>query len=417
MKILIHNCSTLYQVAGAGERMKAGEAMKEVKPLENAWLLTEGELIKAIGTGTPPEELNADRQIDCEGGMVIPGFVDSHTHLVFAKSREGEYVDRIQGLSYEEIAKRGGGILNSAARLRAMSEEELLMGAVERAWEILRQGTTSVEIKSGYGLTTEDELKMLRVANKLRQFCPIRIKTTFLGAHAFPAEYRDDQEGYVNLILNEMIPAVAEEKLADYVDVFCDRGFFSVEQTERILEKGIEYGMRPKIHANELDFSGGVQAGVKMNALSVDHLECVGEAEIAALKGSETMATILPSTAFFLGLEYAPARTMIDAGLPVALATDYNPGSSPGGSMSFILSLACTKMKMLPEEALSAATLNGAYALGLESETGSLNEGKRADLIITTPMESLAELPYYFARTQVRHVLCGGVPFDGFVSY
>ncbi|MEM7037712.1 MAG: imidazolonepropionase, partial [Bacteroidota bacterium] len=320
--------------------------------------------------------------------------------------------DRIRGLSYEEIAERGGGILNSARRLREMSEAELLEGAIERAWEILYSGTTTVEIKSGYGLTTEDEMKILRVANKLREYCPLNIKTTFLGAHAVPPEFKGNQSGYVDLVVNEMLPRVAEEGLANFVDVFCDKGFFTVEETARILSKGAELGLRAKIHANELANSGGVQVGIAHGALSVDHLECTGPDEIAALAASDTMPTVLPGCSFFLGIPYAPARDMIDAGLPVCIATDYNPGSSPAGSLQFMMSLACNRMKLLPEEALTACTLNGAAALDLSAECGSIEVGKRADLLITEPMESLARLPYYFARDQVETTIVGGEVFS-----
>lgn len=346
--------------------------------------------------------------VDCEGRLVFPGFVDSHTHLVFATTREGEFVDRINGLSYEEIGKRGGGILNSAAKLRAMSEDELLEGAMARAGEIMQMGTTSVEIKSGYGLTVADELKMLRVAKRLDKESPLRIKTTLLGAHAFPAEYKENKDAYIDLVINEMIPKAVEEGLADYVDVFCERGYFSVEQTDRILEAGAKHGLKPKIHANQLDYSGGVQIGVKHNAISVDHLEHVGDEEIESLKSGSTIPTVLPSAAFFIREPYPPARKMIDAGLPVCIASDYNPGSTPTGNMSFEMALACINMQMLPEEALVASTLNGAAALEIADQCGSIEPGKAADLVITKPLDNIALIPYYFATNQIERVIING---------
>lgn len=409
MNLLLTHIRGLYRVARNGESRKAGTAMQDAALLSDAWLLIREGRIAELGemkNGLPPAE-NTDL-VNCDGRLVLPGFVDSHTHLVFAATREGEYVDRIRGLSYEEIAQRGGGILNSARRLRAMSEDELLEGAVERAWEILYHGTTTVEIKSGYGLTTEDELKMLRVARKLKEYCPLNLKTTFLGAHAIPPEYEHDRKGYVDLVIKEMLPRVVDENLAEFVDVFCDEGFFTVAETARILEAGLALGLRPKIHANELANSGGVQVGIAHGALSVDHLERTGPQEIAALAASTTIPTVLPGVSFFLGIDYAPARAMIEAGLPLCIASDYNPGSSPSGNLQFMHSLACNRMHLLPEEALVATTLNGAAALDLAAECGSIEVGKRADLVITEPMDSLARLPYYFARDQVEAVIAGG---------
>lgn len=412
MSLILKNIQHLHRIASEGEAFRSGADMADTGIIENAFVHIEDGKIAAVGKMEDIGELGAEEVFDCSGRLVFPGFNDSHTHLVFPQSRAKEYVMRIKGLSYEEIARQGGGILNTANRLRAMSEEELLTGAVQRCWEILRTGTTAVEVKSGYGLTTADEIKMLRVARQLKEYCPLTIKTTFLGAHAFPAEYKDNREGYVDLIVNEMVPQVAEEGLADYIDVFCDQGFFTPAQTERILEAGAQYGLPPKIHANELGYTGGVQSGVKYKALSVDHLECVDTDEIQALLDSGTMPTLLPSTAFFLGIEYAPARKMLQAGLPVALATDYNPGSSPSGSMPFVISLACTRMKMLPTEALTACTLNSAYAMGLQDQCGSVEVGKRADLLITQAMESLDELPYWFTRRQLETVLIEGKPIE-----
>jgi imidazolonepropionase len=345
---------------------------------------------------------------DARGGWLFPTWCDSHTHIVYAEPRETEFVMKIKGMGYEEIARAGGGILNSARRLRETPEEVLYERAHERLWEMIRSGTGALEIKSGYGLDLEAEMKMLRVVRRLKATSLIPIKATFLGAHAFPEAFREDRDGYVRTLVEEMIPRIAGEGLADFVDVFCDRGFFTPEQTERILEAGWRYGLPPKIHANELDFSGGVQVGVKHRALSVDHLECVGEAEIAALKESSTMPTLLPSTAFFLRLEYAPARKMIDAGLPVALATDYNPGSSPSGRMPFVVSLACIQMRMLPEEALNAATRNGAVAMGLEDEVGAIQVGLRGNFFLTDALPSLAFLPYAFGSDWVRTVVLDG---------
>jgi len=334
--------------------------------------------------------------------------------LVYAGSREIEYIDKIEGLSYEEIAKRGGGILNSAKNLHHTSEEELIEQALPRLKEIIAYGTGAVEIKSGYGLTVEDELKMLRVIKKLKSLSPLTIKATFLGAHAVPLKYKGKQNEYVDLIINEMIPAVAYEELADYIDVFCDKGFFSIEDTERILTAGMKYGLRPKIHANELDYSGGVQIGVKYNALSVDHLEFTGVDEIETLLNSETMPTVLPGAAFFLGMVYAPVRKMMNAGLPIALASDFNPGSSPSGNMQFILSLACIKYKMTPEEAINATTINGAYAMGLSEELGSIAKGKIANVFISKPIPTYQFMPYAYGSNKVETVLLNGkvVSFD-----
>jgi len=386
---------------------KAGSALQEVKTLENAWLVIENDLIGCYGEGEVIP-FSDDHVIDCNGGMVMPAFCDSHTHLVFAGSREKEYEDKIRGLSYEEIAKRGGGILNSAALLSQTSEDELFEQSLVRANEIIRSGTGAVEIKSGYGLNTKDELKMLRVIRRLGEETPLTVRSTFLGAHAFPAAYRSDHDGYVDLLVEEMIPAVAAEGLAEFIDVFCDRGFFTVKQTDRILEAGIKAGMTPKIHANELDFSGGIQAGVRHGARSVDHLEFTGEEELAALGKGKTMPTLLPGASLFLGLTYAPARDMIDAGLPVALASDFNPGSSPTGNMELIMSLGIMQLKMLPYEVLHAATINGAYAMGLEGSHGSITPGKVANLIITDPMPSFGFMPYSYGSSQINRVILNG---------
>ena len=386
--------------------------MSELKTIKDAYLIVENGLISGFGKMNDIEEQyyknSKFKIIYAANRMVFPCFCDSHTHLVYSGSREIEYVDKIRGLSYEEIAKRGGGILNSAKKLHMTSEEELCIQALSRLEEIKMLGTGAVEIKSGYGLTTDDELKMLRVIKKLKMLSPLTIKATFLGAHAVPAEYKGKQSDYVDLVINEMIPLVASEELADYIDVFCDRGFFTTDETERMLMAGIKYGLRPKIHANELDFSGGIQVGVKYNALSVDHLEYTGDAEIQALLNSETMPTLLPGAAFFLGMPYAPARKMIDAGLPIALASDFNPGSSPSGNMQLILSMGCINYKMLPEEAINAVTINGAYAMGVSDELGSIAIGKKANVFITKPIPSLEFMPYAYGSNKVETVIING---------
>jgi len=410
MKSLIFNIQRLAGLIDPGRSFLAGNEMKSVGMIEDAWLLIEDGKISDFGTGYHSMDfsgMEVDR-INADGGMVLPAFCDSHTHLVYAGSREKEYEDKVRGLSYEEIARRGGGILNSARLLRDTTEEELFNQSMERAQEIAGFGTGAVEIKSGYGLTTESELKMLRVARRIGEESPLTVRTTFLGAHAFPAEFRDRRDTYVDLLVKEMIPAVTSEKLADYIDVFCDRGFFNVEQTSRILEAGIAHGLIPKIHANELDYSGGIQVGVKYGALSVDHLECTGDREITALKESKTMPTLLPGAALFLGMDEAPARRMLDAGLPVALASDYNPGSSPSGNMKLVMSLAMIRMRMLPEETFNAATLNSAYAMGIEDTHGSITRGKVANLIITRPLPSFGYIPYAYGSDMVSRVILNG---------
>ena len=381
--------------------------MSSVNALSDAWLAIENGLIACFGEGEVIPFAD-DEVLDCKGGMVMPAFCDSHTHLVYAGSREKEYEDKIRGLSYEEIAKRGGGILNSAKLLAETSEDDLFNQSLPRAQEIIRSGTGAVEIKSGYGLNTQDELKMLRVIKRLSEETELSIRSTFLGAHALPANFKSDQDKYVKLVIEEMIPAVAEENLADFIDVFCDRGFFTVEQTGRILEAGAKYGLAPKIHANELDYSGGVQVGVKHQARSVDHLEFIGKEELTALKGSATMPTILPGASLFLGLSYAPARKMIEAGLPVALASDYNPGSSPSGNLELVMSLGIIQLKMLPFEVLNAVTRNGAYAMGLEETHGSITSGKVANLIITEPMSGFGFMPYSYGSSQINSVILNG---------
>lgn len=407
MRLLIKNIGTIVGIQPEGIERLCGEQMGRLETLDAAWLLAEEGRIAAFGSmaeGCP----DAAEVVDAAGGMLFPSFCDSHTHLVYAGSREQEFLDKINGLSYEEIARRGGGILNSADRLHATSEEELYRQAMERIREIIRMGTGAVEIKSGYGLTTEDELKMLRVIRRIRQTAPLEVRATFLGAHAVGRAYVGRQAEYVDLICREMLPAVAREGLAEYVDVFCDQGFFTVEETARILETAARYGLVPKIHANELAVSGGVQVGVAHGALSVDHLERMGEAEIEALRGSRTMPTMLPGGAFFLGMSYPPAREMLRAGLGVALASDYNPGSTPSGNMKMVLSLATIRMRMTPTEAINAATLNGAYAMGLSRDAGSITVGKLANFFLTPPMPSVAFFPYAYTTPLVSRVFLRG---------
>jgi imidazolonepropionase len=407
MRSVLINIGKLLLLDPDGKARVSGIEMQEIASLDKAWLVIEDEHIGCYGEGEVIP-FSDDTIIDCKGGMVFPAFCDSHTHLVYAGSREKEYEDKIRGLSYEEIARRGGGILNSAELLSRTTEQSLFEQSLPRIQEIIRSGTGAVEIKSGYGLNTADELKMLRVIRHLKEESPLHIKATFLGAHAFPAAFRQDRDGYVDLLVKEMIPAVAAEGLADYIDVFCDRGFFTVDQTRRILEKGGELGMVPKIHANELDFSGGIQVGVEQGALSVDHLEFTGPEELDALRDSGTMPTLLPGASLFLGIGYAPARDIIDHGLPVALASDYNPGSSPSGNMELIMSLGIMKLKMLPFEVLHAVTLNGAFAMGLEKQLGSIRPGKVANLIVTKPMPSLAFMPYSYGSSQISRVILNG---------
>lgn len=414
MALLITNIKSLIQTCDEQKLMVSGKEMSELNSIDNAFVLCDNGLISDYGmmTGIEQDLLNGQSDeliiIDATGKYVFPSFCDSHTHLVYAGSREHEFSDRIRGLSYEEIARHGGGILNSARLLHNTPEDELFNQSSVRIKEIIRQGTGAVEIKSGYGLNTEDELKMLRVIRRLRESFPLEIRSTFLGAHALPYEYKDDREGYIDLIINEMIPLVASEGLADFIDVFCDTGFFSVDETERILMAGLKYGLIPKLHANELDYSGGVQTGVRYEALSVDHLERSGDSEIEALLNTGTMPTLLPGSALFLGLPDPPARRMIDAGLPVALASDYNPGSSPSGNMKLIMSLGCMKLKMLPVEVVNAVTVNTAYAMGISGTHGSISRGKVANLFITKEMPSFEFFPYAFGSDLIETIILKG---------
>ena len=417
MLTLIKNIKELVHVEKNQPKQRViGKEMSQLQTIKDAYLIVEDSNIKAFG---PMSDLSNsqsaihnslfDIEYDALGGMLFPSFCDSHTHLVYANSRELEFVDKIRGLSYEEIAKRGGGILNSAKATAAASEDELYDLALQRLNEAMRLGTGAIEIKSGYGLTTESELKLLRVIRRLKENTPITVKANFLGAHGIPMEYRGHQEDYVDLVINEMLPRVAAEGLADFIDVFCDQGFFSVSDTERILEAGIKYGLRPKIHANEMAISGGVQVGVKYGAISVDHLEQMGDAEIECLKGSSTMPTILPGCAFFLNLPLSPARKMIDAGLPVAMASDFNPGTAPSYNMQLILSMACIRYRLTPEEAINATTLNTAYAMGVSDRLGSIAVGKLANFYITKPIPTYEYMPYSFGENKVSSVFINGV--------
>lgn len=414
MQTLLINIKQLYQVRDQSVASVSGVDMKIIPSLENAFLLIENGKIASFGK---MQELQIPNTVlhtmDCSDRIVLPAFCDSHTHLVFATTREEEFVDKIKGLTYEEIAAKGGGILHSAKKLNEMPEEKLMESAVQRLEEIRRQGTGAVEIKSGYGLSVEGELKMLRVIQQLKKHSSLAIKATFLGAHAIPTEYKDNREGYINLVSNEILPRVAEEKLADYCDVFCDKGFFTPDETDRILQAALKYNLKPKIHANQLANSGGVQVGIKNNAVSVDHLEDIGEEEINALLKAQqskqkTIPVLLPSAAFFLRMNYPPARKMIDAGLPVTLASDYNPGSSPSGRLSFVISLACIQMKMTHEEAINAVTVNGAAAMELSDDLGSITAGKKANLVIFQPGITLANIPYFFAKDCIEKVLING---------
>lgn len=410
-KLLLKNIKTLtgtYEHAPA--RLK-GPEMKVLPVIENAWLACDDGLISDFGPMSEFPGISDWKDlevVDCSGKIVMPCFADSHTHIVYAGNREQEFVDRINGLSYEEIASRGGGILNSAKKLRETSEEDLYAQSLERLKEIISQGTGSVEIKSGYGLNTESEMKMLRVINRLRTLNLIPVKSTFLGAHAVPEEFRNNKAGYIKLLVNEMIPAIGSEKLADFIDVFCEKGYFTADETRSILEAGLKHGLTPKVHAEQLSHSDGIKTAVACGAISVDHLEFCTENDIEIMKNKPVMPTILPGAALFLNLKLPPARAMIDAGLPVAFASDYNPGSSPTGNMKLVMSLACIQYKLNPEEALNATTINTAYAMGLEKEVGTISPGKIANLIITKPISSYGFIPYAFGSDLIDEVIIGG---------
>lgn len=408
MRTLIKNIKELVQVERNPRLRVCGTDMAHMETVKDAYLIVNDGRFEAFGTMNELGEQTFDEEIDAKGRMVFPSFCDSHTHLVYAGSREIEYIDKIRGLSYDEIAKRGGGILNSAKRVQEATEEQLYDDAMLRLEQIVAYGTGAVEIKSGYGMTTEAEMKMLRVIRRLKEHSPLTIKSTLLGAHGIPMEYRGRQEQFVDKVINEMIPQAAAEGLADYIDVFCDAGFFTVEDTERMLEAGAKYGMRPKIHANEMACSGGIQVAVKYNALSCDHLEYTGDAEIASLLGSETMPTVLPGAAFFLNMQHAPVRKMMEAGLGVAMASDFNPGSSPSGNMQLVLSFACVNYKMLPEEAIHATTINSGYAMGVSDKLGSIAIGKTANFYITQPIPTYEFMPYSYGDNKVWRAFLNG---------
>lgn len=412
MSLLIKNIKTLSGILENNTSPLRLSEFATLNEIQNAWLTVKDMRIENFGSMSDIEDHidinDYNDQYDASGKIVLPAFCDSHTHIVFAGSRENEFVDRIKGHSYEEIAKKGGGILNSAKKLQATSEEDLFQSALQRLNELKEKGTAAIEIKSGYGLTTDAELKMLRVIKRLKEETNIIIKASFLAAHAYPLEYKENHQGYIDLIIHEMLPLVAQENLADYIDVFCENGFFNADETAQILEAAAHYNLKPKIHANQLNFSGGIQVGVRYNAVSVDHLECVAEDEINCLLNSNTIGTILPSAAFFLGIHYQPARKMIDAGLSIALASDYNPGTSPSGNMPFITSLACTQLKMTPEEAINACTINGAYAMEIADLAGSITKGKFANLIVTKNIPSVAYIPYSFGSDNIEKVFIKG---------
>ncbi|OAV44123.1 imidazolonepropionase [Lewinella sp. 4G2] len=407
MQTLFTNIRQLLQIRPPGTTRVAGADMAELPLLENAWVLIEDDLIAGFGEmATCPTGVRFE--LDCTGQLMLPSWCDSHTHLVYAGNREGEWLDRLQGLSYAEIAAKGGGIVNSAALLGQLSEEDLYEQSRERLMTVIRQGTGAIEIKSGYGLDLEGELKMLRVIRRLREEFQFPVRATFLGAHALPPQYKEDKAEYVRQVCEEMLPQIAKEGLADYVDIFCEKGYFDVADTERLLTAGAKFGLRGKIHVNQFNAIGGVGAGVKHGALSVDHLEELEEEDVTALKGSDTMPVALPGCSFFLGIPYTPGRELIEAGLPLAVASDFNPGSCPSGNMNFVVALACSKMKLTPAEAINAATINGAYAMGLAEEVGSITVGKRANLILTNLLDSYVSLGYYFGGGLIDRVYVNG---------
>ena len=408
MRIIITNIKELLQVRESSISKISGTDMKILPTIKNAFLLIENDIILDFGRMENLRGTNADKTIDASGKIVLPAWCDSHTHIVYAGNRESEFVDRINGLSYEEIANKGGGILNSAKKLQKTSEEDLFQQSAVRIEEVMTLGTGAVEIKSGYGLTVDAELKMLRVIQRLTKKYPISIKATFLGAHAFPTEYKSNKDAYVDLIIDEMLPKIAKENLAEFIDVFCEDGYYTAQQTDKILTAGKQNGFIPKIHVNQFTIMGGVQIGIKHNALSVDHLEILDTNDLIALKNSNTMPVALPSCSYFLGIPYTPARQVIDAGLPLALASDYNPGSTPSGNMNFVVSTACIKMKMTPEEAINAATINGAYAMNISNTHGSITKGKKANLIITKAIPSYGYLPYAFGSNLIDKVFING---------
>lgn len=408
MKLLFKNIKQLLQIRDSGVLSLKGSEMKELPKIDDAWLLAKDGKILDFGKMENIPSFDNVETVDASGQILMPGWVDSHTHLVYAGNREQEFVDRINGLTYEEIANKGGGILNSAKKLQETSAEDLYVQSARRLEEVMKMGTTAIEIKSGYGLTTEAELKMLRVVKRLKENYPIAIKATFLGAHAVPKEFKENKDGYLDLLVNEMMPRIAEENLAEYVDIFCEKGYFTVEDTHKILAAGEKYNFTPKIHVNQFNSIGGIKAGVEHHALSVDHLEVMKAEDFEALKGSKTMPVAVPSCSLFLSIPYTPARKIIDSGLPLALATDYNPGSTPSGNMNLVVSLACIKMKMNPEEAINAATVNAAYAMGLSETHGSITKGKAANFILTEKIPSYGFLPYSFGANHIDSVYING---------
>ena len=411
MTTLFINIKELIQVRDKSVKKVSGKDMSILPVIKNAFMLIEDDIIINFGSMDNLDVKKADKVIDLSGRLVLPTWCDSHTHLVYADSREDEFVDRVKGLSYHEIAEKGGGILNSAKKLQDKTEDQLYNAAVTRIEEIIKSGTGALEIKSGYGLTLDSELKMLQVIKKLKETFPIPIKATFLGAHAIPSKYKENREEYIELIINNIIPEVASQKLADYIDVFCEKGYFSAEETDRILKAGAIHGLIPKIHVNQFNSVGGVKVGVNNNALSVDHLEVLTDEDLSILSKSDTMPVALPSCSFFLGIPYTNARKIIDSNVPLALATDFNPGSTPSGNMNFVVSLACIKLKMTPEEAINAATLNAAYALNLSKEIGSISKGKLANFMITKPIKSYNFLPYYFGNNSIERIYFNGIKY------
>lgn len=409
MSLLIKNIKELLQVRESHISVVKGKDMRVLPSIKNAYLLIEHDTIVDYGSMDDIQNLEADKIIDASGKIVLPTWCDSHTHIVYAGNREQEFVDRINGLSYEDIANRGGGILNSAEKLQNTTEEDLYQQSAKRLKNVIKLGTGAIEIKSGYGLTLEAELKMLRVIKRLKKEFPVKVRATLLAAHAVPKAYKNNKTAFVDLVVNKMIPEVANEKLANYIDVFCEKGYFDLEDTERILKTGREHGLIPKIHVNQFNAFGGVGMGVKYQALSVDYLEQMDQEDIEVLKNSDTMPVALPSCSYFLSIPYTPGRQLIDAGLPLALATDYNPGSTPSGNMNFVVSTACIKMKMTPEEAINAATINGAYAMGISNMYGSITKGKKANLIITKEIPSYAFMPYAFGENHIEQVIINGL--------
>ena len=411
MTTLFINIKELIQVRDKSVEKVSGKDMSILPTIKNAFLMIEDEIIINFGPMEKLSNTKADSIIDVTGRLILPTWSDSHTHLVFADTREEEFVDRINGLSYEQIAQRGGGILNSATKLQNKPEQELYNDAAKRLEELIKSGTGSIEIKSGYGLTLESELKMLRVIKKLKENFPLPIKATFLGAHAIPFKYKEKRAAYIQLIIDEMLPEIATQKLADFIDVFCEKGYYTPKETDQILKAGIKYGLVPKIHVNQFNSIGGIKVGIENNALSLDHLEVLTTKDLAHLKDSETIPVSLPSCSFFLGIPYTNARKIMEANIPLALASDYNPGSTPSGNMNFVVSLACIKMKMTPEEAINAATINGAYALNLSHKVGSISKGKLANFIITKPIKSYSYIPYSFTNNCIEKIFLKGVKY------